>query len=53
MCYVVLLRSETESTMVCHEGETSFALNSKRVVITLNVKIQIPSGITWFFQAAQ
>lgn len=59
MCYMVSLRKEPESTVICREGETSLALNSKRVgkrnkvvitgtieIFTLNVTIQIPS---WFF----
>lgn len=57
---MVSLRKEPESTVVCQEGETSLALNSKRVgksnrlvitgtieIFTLNVTIEIPS---WFFR---
>lgn len=57
---MVSLRKKSESTVVCREGETSLALNSKRVgksnrvviigaieIFTQNVIIQIPS---WFFR---
>lgn len=55
MCYIISLRNEAKSTLVCQEGEISLALNSKRVVksnsvvitetietFSQKVKIQIP-----------